>query len=650
MKKSVKRIELIAIISFVFLLAVVNFGVFVSAQGGNRDRFIQQQTIYTVEIRSDVDGGVIETSVDGKKSIKQPVPQERPLVLSVEKKFKLKFDKRLTGNFRVFINGREADLQNKSEIEFDEKKLQQFPPKPVTTPTPVITPTATPAPTFTPSPTPTLTPTPRPIQTLPELQSKIRLSLARPQLRRGTVGIKVVSLSTGKVIFEENAEKYLMPASNMKSYTVATAMERLSPNFRIVTSVYAGSMPDAGGVVKGDLTIYGRGDISMALAFTRPDGTAQNATNADYLRVLEPLADKIVAAGVKRIEGNLVGDESYFNDNAIPPSWEWDDLQWYYGAEVSALSVLDNAVDLSVKPGSLNSPCAVQILPTNTLFTIVNRCVTNGAGNRRELQVTKKLDRNILEITGTMPVGDRGFTGSVTVSRPAQLFIEMLRQLLQQKGVTVTGANRVVGVKEKGMLAAASTVSPVEIAKIESPPFSLITARTMKPSQNMYTETILRILGEQVGDKSDSKTTSDARGIGVVKNFLGQIGVPADAVVQWDGSGLSRHNLVTAASNVQLYSYMARSPNYMAWRDSLTIGGVDGTLRNRFAGTAAANNARGKTGTIDQVSALTGYVTTATGEILVFSIIVNGVNPGSVRTTTIDEIVVALANFNGTVN
>jgi D-alanyl-D-alanine carboxypeptidase/D-alanyl-D-alanine-endopeptidase (penicillin-binding protein 4) len=190
----------------------------------------------------------------------------------------------------------------------------------------------------------------------------------------------------------------------------------------------------------------------------------------------------------------------------------------------------------------------------------------------------------------------------------------------------------------------------VEIAKLESPPLSLIAARTMKPSQNMYTETILRILGEQVGDKTNPNSTSEARGIGVVKNFLTQIGVAPDAVIQWDGSGLSRHNLITPASNIQLYSYMARSPNAQAWRDSLTIGGVDGTLRNRFVGTAAANNVRGKTGTIDQVSALTGYVTTAAGEQLVFSIIINGVNTGSIRTATMDEIVVSLANFNGRIN
>ncbi|MDQ3129445.1 MAG: D-alanyl-D-alanine carboxypeptidase/D-alanyl-D-alanine-endopeptidase, partial [Acidobacteriota bacterium] len=240
----------------------------------------------------------------------------------------------------------------------------------------------------------------------------------------------------------------------------------------------------------------------------------------------------------------------------------------------------------------------------------------------------------------------------LTVSRPAELFVALLKQRLQEKGVMITGQTRVVGTKEKAVLPNASTsVQPVEIAKLESPPFSLIAAKTMKPSQNLYTETILWTLGEQFGDKTNPKLTSAERGTAVVKSFLQQVGIPPDAVVQWDGSGLSRHNLVTANANVQLYIYMAKQSRYaQAWRDSLTIGGTDGTLQNRFKNTAAAGNVRGKTGTIDQVSALSGYVTTASGEPMVFSIIVNGVTDSRIRSAAIDEIVVSLANFNGRVN
>ena len=520
------------------------------------------------------------------------------------------------------------------------------------TPTPKQTPTA--APTTAPIIVPTPTPTPIQIQTVADLQSKIRATLFRPDLRRGQVGVKIVSLDSTRTVFEENAEKYFMPASNMKSYTVAAALEKLSPDFRFITSVFAASAPDANGIIKGDLTVFGRGDVSFSTGFY--DG--------DYYKGLTALAEKIAQAGVKRIEGNLIGDESYFTGNPVPESWEWDDLQWYYGAEISALPVNDNAVDLSVKPGAAGSPCAVQILPANTVMKVVNRCVTVSTNAKRELRVVKKLAQNILEISGTMPFDDKkGFEGYVAVSRPAQLFVEMLRGLLIQKGVTITGQNKVIGAKDKSVLTAAAPLAPVEIARLESPPFSLIAAKTMKPSQNTYTETILWTLGEEIGRKQAAalatdessaarlRTTSSAElGLKAARDFFAQAGIAGDSIIQWDGSGLSRHNLITPASAVQLYTFMSKSRYAAAWRESLTIGGVDGTLRNRFKGTVAAGNVRGKTGTIDQVSSLSGYVTTASGERLVFSILVNGVNEVGKRQSAIDEIVVALASFNGRIN
>lgn len=496
--------------------------------------------------------------------------------------------------------------------------------------------TPTPKPSATPQQTPTPTATPMPVlaQTLADLQGKIRLALSRNELQRGQVGVKIVSLDTNKTIYEQNGEKYFMPASNMKSYTVAAAIERLSPNFRFVTSVFAPAMPDADGTVKGNLTIYGRGDVSFSPAFY--DG--------DYYKGLDALAEKIKQAGVKRIEGDLIGDDSYFSGNPTPFGWEWDDLQWYYGAEISALAVNNNSVDLSVKPSSVGGLCNVQVLPLNPVIKVQNTCVTTSNNVKRDLKVTKKLDQNILEISGSMPVGDKTYEGYIAVSRPAEMFVALLRQLLEKKGVIITGRNQLINPKIKVL----SQVAPVEITRIESPPLAIIAQKTMKPSQNLFTETILWTLGEQVGDKTNPNLSSAERGLGVVGNFLSQVGISLDAVRQYDGSGLSRHNLITPNSAVQLYTFMARqSRNAQVWQDSLTIGGVDGTLRNRFKNTKAAGNVRGKTGTIDQVSALSGYVSTASGEKLVFSIIVNGVAESSIRQATIDEIILALANFNG---
>ena len=523
-----------------------------------------------------------------------------------------------------------------------QKTIEKPTPTPKQTATPTVSPTA--APTATPIPTPV------PVQTVADLQAKIRQTLTRPDLRRGQIGVKVVSLDTNRTIYEEDAEKYFMPASNMKNYTVAAALEKLSPDFRFVTSVYAAAMPDANGVVRGDLTIYGRGDVSFSQGFD--DGGSFKQLNA--------LADKIVGSGVKRIEGSIVGDESYFSGNTIPASWEWDDLQWKSGAEISALPVNDNLVELNVKPSQANSPCYISTLPANTIVKIINRCQTVPAGAAREIRVTKKLDQNTLEVSGTMPVGDQGYQGNVTVSRPAELFVEMLRGILLQKNVIVTGQNKVINQNEKSFLPVAFPTAPIEIARIESAPLGLIAAKTMKPSQNTYTEIILWTLGEQIGRKQEAalatdensakklrKTSSAELGTRVIKTFLTEIGVAPDSVIQWDGSGLSRHNLITPNSVVALYTFMSKSRYADVWLNSLTVGGVDGTLQNRFKGTVAANNARGKTGTIDQVSALSGYVSTRTGERIVFSILVNGVNDVRLRQAAIDEIVVALANFNG---
>ncbi|MFM9905937.1 MAG: D-alanyl-D-alanine carboxypeptidase/D-alanyl-D-alanine-endopeptidase [Pyrinomonadaceae bacterium] len=509
------------------------------------------------------------------------------------------------------------------------------------TPTPKSVSSPVPKPTSAPFASPSPTATPVPIQTIDGLQTKIRQRIFSPEVRRGRIGIKIVSLNSGKVIFENDSDKYYMPASNMKNFTVAAALERLGPDFKFVTSVFAASLPDMTGTVKGDLRIYGRGDISISTAFFGTSATDPET----YYKGIDRLADKIVAAGVKRIEGSIVGDEGYFKGFALPPTWEWDDLQWYYGAEISALPVNDNAVDLAITSGPLSGPCAVTITPQNTLYQITNTCTTTSASIKRSLTIDKRLDRNVLEISGTMPVGDPGFRGALSLTHPADLFVTLLKRRLELKGVVITGGVRTLPPSAK------VDVAQIEIAKLESPPFSVIAAKTLKPSQNMYTETILWTLGEEIGRRNGGSGESGQLGLSVVKAFMKQIGAPDDGIVQYDGSGLSRHDLITPSAVVTLYTYMAKQSKYaQAWRDSLTIGGVDGTLANRFKGTAAAGNIRGKTGTIDQVSALSGYLTTAGGEQVVVSFVVNGVPVPSQRTSLIDDIVIQLANFNGKID
>ncbi len=473
-----------------------------------------------------------------------------------------------------------------------------------------------------------------------DLAESIRQRIQKPEVRRGQIGIKVVSLASGKVILEENADKYFMPASNMKSFTVATAIEKLSPDFRFVTPVFATSMPDADGTVRGPVRILGRGDVSVSYTFNE----------GDHLRGIDRLASALVASGIRKIDGDIIGDETYFTGDPLPSGWEWDDLQFYYGAEVSALPVNDNVVALRVTPGPVGFPCGAKLTPAFVLMRVVNSCVTTASGTRRTLRIHKPLGQNVIEISGELPLGNQGFDGFVAVTRPAEMFVALLKQRLVEKGVVVTG--RAVAVNSKSLLPADTNV---EIAKIESPPLALIAAKTMKPSQNMYTETLLWTLGEETRRKLEPAAgpsrDSSQLGIDAVKGFMAEVGAGEESVMQYDGSGLSRHNLITPDAVVRLYTYMATKSRYsQTWHDSLTIGGVDGTLRNRFIGTKGASNVRGKTGTINQVSALSGYVTSAGGDRLVFSVLVNGVAETRTRVALIDEIVLDLANFTGKID
>jgi len=479
-----------------------------------------------------------------------------------------------------------------------------------------------------------MAPTPFAVQTLESVLARVRQRLFTPEVIRGRVGIKIVSLKTGKVVFENDSEKYFMPASNMKNFTVATAIEKLTPDFKFVTSVYADSRPGADGLLKGDLRIYGRGDVTISTAFN----------NGDYYKGLDNLVDKIAAAGVKRVEGNLVGDESYFQGYGTPQTWEWNDLQWYYGAEVSAFPINDSAVDLKVSPAGQGNPCRVVVSPQNSVMQVVNLCTTVSAGGGNALQIFKAPGKSTIAVSGTLPVGDK-FEGYVAVSNPAELFMELLKQRLQLKGITVTGISRVMSPDQK------APAAQIEIARLVSPPLSVIAARTMKASQNLYAETLLWTLGEEAGRKASMSGDSQAMGTAVVRNFLNAAGVLPNSVLQYDGSGLSRHNLVTPSAIVALYRYMANQSKYsQAWLNSLSIGGVDGTLGKRYMGSTAAGSLRGKTGTLDQVSALSGYLTTAGGDQVVLSIIVNGVADSGSRKALIDDIVLNLANFNGKID
>jgi D-alanyl-D-alanine carboxypeptidase/D-alanyl-D-alanine-endopeptidase (penicillin-binding protein 4) len=291
-------------------------------------------------------------------------------------------------------------------------------------------------------------------------------------------------------------------------------------------------------------------------------------------------------------------------------------------------------------------------------MTILNRATTSARGSRSDLRIYRALGANTLELSGTVPLGDAGFVGGIAISDPALAFVSMLRDALAKRGVKIDGRVRTIDwrtagsiVPNSGTSTAASVSGLVEITTLQSPPFSVIAAQTLKPSQNQYTELILRTLGKtQAQMSAETNRTRDDEEIGleVVRKFLRHAGVNDNDLNLNDGSGLSRNDMIMADATVRLLTFMTKHRFFEQFREALPIAGVDGTLRNRMRGTPAEGNVRAKTGSLSSVASLSGYVTTAGGERLAFSMILNNYPDASVvRRDSIDAIAILLASFNG---
>jgi D-alanyl-D-alanine carboxypeptidase/D-alanyl-D-alanine-endopeptidase (penicillin-binding protein 4) len=484
---------------------------------------------------------------------------------------------------------------------------------------------------------------PKSVKTLAELQRQLSVHLSQPKFDAALWGVKVVSLDSGKIIFEQNSQKLFSPASNSKLYTVALALDRLGADYRIKTSLYSAAKPDSFGVLKGDLIVVGRGDPSINARLH----------NNDIYAALEPLVAALTNAGVRRITGDLIGDDSYIHGPPYGSGWAWDDTESYYGAEISALTINDNTLQVSVKPGSkAGEPCALTLFPSTTYIALSNRTETVTNATRRTVSFYRPLDENVIYATGKMPLENPGYNDDLTVHNPAGLFIWFFKEALTRHGIKIGGKERTVGWLERQS-------DPIhldnltELGSIESPPMSEIAREVMKPSQNLYTDLLLANVGEQhrTPETSPNETSEDL-GIRELNKFLTEAGVKKGDVLFEEGSGLSRNNLTTPNATIALLQYMRHHKRAEVYLNALPIAGVDGTLRNRMRGTAAANNVRAKTGTLRWANSLSGHVTTAAGERLLFSIMLNryqNSEPNRSARADVDAIAIMLAEFNGRV-
>jgi D-alanyl-D-alanine carboxypeptidase/D-alanyl-D-alanine-endopeptidase (penicillin-binding protein 4) len=485
------------------------------------------------------------------------------------------------------------------------------------------------------TPKPNVSAAPPAAPALPALQHDIDTILAAPALDRGYWGVLVKSLKTGETLYSRNPQKLMMPASNMKIVTLAAAAERLGWDYTYETQVLGVGAID-NGVLDGDLVVVGSGDPSLGVA----DGMAA--------RVFDDWAAQLKARGVRTVRGRVIGDDNAFDDEELGFGWSWDDLPDDYAAGVSALQFNENAARVTVTPGAhAGEAVSVDLAPVGTGLTIDNRLTTATADVPASIAMRRLPGSSRLELRGSIPVGASPAVRVVSVENPTLFAVAALRDALIARGIDIRGPAEDVD----GIVNPPKRRDGVVLVSYRSPPLSVLAVRLMKVSQNLYAETLLKTLGlSQVSDVSDTCRcggASAAGGRAVVQSTLQPWGVANESIIQRDGSGLSRYDYVTADALVTILVHVARDDRLRGpFEASLPIAGRDGTIANRMKGTAAEGNARAKSGSMSNVRALSGYLTSAGGEGLVFSIIANNFETtADVINRATDTIVVRLAQF-----
>lgn len=487
------------------------------------------------------------------------------------------------------------------------------------------------------------------IGSLEELRVRIAAHLAQPRFKGAFWGVHVQSLDTGQILFEHNADKRLRPASNAKLFTAALALDQLGPDHRIRTSILAVAPPDRSGALMGDLIIRGRGDFSMAGRFR----------GGDRDQALASVVDAIERAGVQQVRGDLIGDATWFHGPPYGAGWTWEDLDYSYGAGVSALNLDDNVIELRIRPGHHpGEHCrAVPGFPGDYL-TVVNRTRTVGADSHTWLKWHRPPGGNVVHLAGQLAVhgGDR--IAVVPVHDPALWFVTRLHEELARRGVRISGEARVVDwLRRPGE--GTPTGSLIELGTVKSPPMHELIWQMMKPSQNLYAQALWLQVGaarlsgvdtlsggDEGGDPLLRITTTESAS-SALREFLTGVGIPTDEVLIEEGSGLSRRTLITPRAIVGLLESMTHHRHAAVFCSSLPVAGVDGTLRARMRGTVAEGSVKAKTGMLANTFTLSGYVRTTGGEQLAFAVLLNNHDAISaeVARADLDTVAIFLAGF-----
>jgi D-alanyl-D-alanine carboxypeptidase/D-alanyl-D-alanine-endopeptidase (penicillin-binding protein 4) len=469
------------------------------------------------------------------------------------------------------------------------------------------------------------------------LAREIDRILNETDLKQARFGVFVISPANRRVLYAHNSEQLFTPASNMKIYTTAVALDLLGPDYRWRTSVYAEKQPDANGAINGDLTLFGRGAPDL---LSKPKGDAPSLTK---------LADQLFQAGVREVHGNVVGDNSYFRGELFGDGWQWNDLQWYFGAEPSALSIDENSVEVTIAPaGKQGSNASVVINPNSSPLHLINETKTGENGDTTSIGIMRELSGNDLRVWGDFPVNGRAFSAFLSVHDPSMWAATLFKQALIARGIKIAGGARTRDFR----MAETEKFDPkkaAELAYEDSEPLSAIIHHTNKESDNLYAELLLRTIGKERGasapdpnPRKNRERGDDEAGTAVVRSWLDSKGIATNGLAIRDGSGLSRLDLITPETTARLLLAMSNTASAAIFHDSLPIAGRDGTLNSRLK--KLTGRIFAKTGTLTYTHSLSGYATTPANETLIFSVMCNdATDRNAVR--IIDEIATAIADF-----